>query len=99
MNKILETHYDLTNNSSQVRVIDEDFHKYVYHLQEANGRYHSRIITDINNTSNGCTLGVSEKIISIHQNTEDTFVFKKYNSHLDAEIIVALVIIDNLKII
>lgn len=94
MNKILETHYNITNSSYQVRVIKEDFHEYTKHILETNGIESTKIINGIDNRQ-GCSLSKTEKIIKIIQNIEDrSFIFEKYNSFNQSKIIVSLVVID-----
>lgn len=95
MNKILETHYNLSNNIYQVRIFEEDFEEYVKHILETKEGNATKIINGIDNIQ-GCTLGKPEKIVEIIQSIKGySLIFKKYNDFNQSEVIVSLVVIDD----
>jgi uncharacterized protein (UPF0128 family) len=81
MTKVLETHYEFKNNSSQCRIIEvEDFQKYITHILESNeNKKNTEIINGIDNRE-GCTLGKLEMITNILQDIKgECFTFTKQN--------------------
>jgi len=95
MSKILETHYNLTNHSSQVRIIEENFIRYVNHLIKASVSGDSSKI--IHSSPSGPTLAKPERITAIVHYTKDkSLTFIKKNDYTNDDIVVSLVKIEQL---
>jgi hypothetical protein len=80
MDKILETHYNLKNDSYQTRVIYHDFIQYKVHILDCNDKgIHSKDMQGISgiNISIGSTIGIPEKITYTYTYNDKTYCFKK----------------------
>ena len=95
MNKILEVHHNLKNNSSQTRVIERNFNEYVIDLLNTEESEPSQLIQDLHNKAIGYTLAKPETITRIiHDSKNQCFTLEKFNSFTKEEVIVSLMVIE-----